>query len=50
MYIVIDTFDSDFPCIVSNPDDGMPLLFDTEEEAKEEASNCQSAIVVNLNP
>lgn len=50
MYIVIDTSDLSFPAIVVNPNDGMPLLFDTKEEAQEEANQCQSAIVVNLNP
>jgi hypothetical protein len=48
MYIVIETFDRYFPCIVVNPDDGMPLLFDTEEEAQNEADQCQSGIVVKI--
>jgi len=46
MYIVIETFDQDFPFIVVNPDDGMPLIFETEEEAQKEADQCQKGIVV----
>jgi hypothetical protein len=46
MYIVIETFDPYFPTIVVNPDDGMPLLFETEEEAQVEADQCQKGIVV----
>jgi hypothetical protein len=48
MYIVIETFDPLFPSIVSDPETGMPLLFDTQEEAQEEADNCQEAIVVEI--
>jgi hypothetical protein len=47
-WIVIDTFDRYFPCIVVDPENGMPLLFDTEEEAQEEANECQIAIVVEI--
>lgn len=48
MYIVIDTFDPYFPCIVSDPDNGMPLLFETLEAAQAEADECQDAKVVEL--
>ena len=48
MYIVIDTFDPYWPTIVSDPDSGAPLQFDTREEAQEEADQCQDAIVVEL--
>lgn len=47
MFIVIDTFDLDFPYIVSS-ETGMPLLFDTKEEAQKEADECQEAIVVEI--
>ena len=47
MFIVIDTFDSDFPQIVCS-ETGMPLLFDTKEEAQKEADECQKAIVVEI--
>ena len=48
MFIVIDTFDSSYPFIVSDMDTGMPLLFDTKKEAQEEADECQEAIVVEI--
>lgn len=48
MYIVIETFDPEFPCIVSNPEDGMPLLFDNQEDAQKEADDCQIGIVVEI--
>lgn len=48
MYIVIETFDSHFPYIVSSPDDGMPLLFDNIKDAQNEADDCQAAIVVEI--
>jgi hypothetical protein len=48
MFIVIDTFDMYFPCIVTDPENGMPIIFDTKEEAQEEADKCQEAIVVEL--
>ena len=48
MYIVIDTFDPYWPAIVSDPDSGAPLLFDTREEAQEEADQCQDATIVEL--
>lgn len=45
MFIVIDTFD--IPTIVSD-EYGMPLEFDTKEEAQQEADECQEAIVVEI--
>lgn len=47
MFIVIDTYDLYFPYIVPN-ETGMPLLFDTKEEAQKEADECQKAIVVEI--
>lgn len=47
MYIVIETFDTTFPSIICD-EEGCPLLFDTIEEAKEEADECQDAIVVEI--
>jgi hypothetical protein len=47
MWIVIETFDPYFPCIVTNSD-GMPLIFETEKEAEHEASECQKGIVVEI--
>lgn len=46
MFIVIDTFDAEFPMIVCDPDSGIPLIFDTREEAQAEADDCQEAIIV----
>jgi hypothetical protein len=48
MYIVIDTFDQLYPNIVVDPENGMPLLFDSKEEAQKEADECQEAIVVEI--
>lgn len=48
MYIVIDTTDSFYPCIVVDIETSMPLLFDTREEAEKEAEDCQEAIVVEI--
>lgn len=45
MFIIIDTFDKFFPCIVTN-EEGMPLLFNTKEEAAKEAENVQNPIIV----
>lgn len=45
MYIVVDIFDTHFPSIVCN-EDGYPLLFDSEEDAQQEANQCQRAVVV----
>jgi hypothetical protein len=48
MYIVIETFDSSYPSIVVDMESGMPLLFDTKEEAEAEADECQMGIVVEI--
>jgi hypothetical protein len=48
MYIVIETFDPYYPSIVVDIESGMPLLFDTKEEAEAEAYECQKAIVVEI--
>lgn len=45
MFIVIETFD--IPTIVVG-EDGLPLEFDTIEEARAEAEECQDAIVVQI--
>lgn len=45
MWIVIEAFDMLFPIIVSN-EDGMPKLFDTEDEAQAEADECQDGRVI----
>ena len=48
MFIVIDISDPYFPCIVTDIDDGTPLIFDTEKKAQKEADQCQKAIVVEI--
>lgn len=48
MFIVIDTFDESYPCIISDPESGMPLLFDNRQDAQDEADLCQDAIVVEI--
>lgn len=47
MYIVIETFDKEFPYIVST-EDGMPLVFDNLKEAQSEADELQLGIVVEI--
>ena len=49
MWIVIETFDKECPAIVCDPEDGMPLIFDDEEEAQKEADECQEGIVVDIS-
>lgn len=49
MYIVIETFDKSFPSIVCDPEDSMPIIFDTENEAQKEANKCQDGIVVDIS-
>lgn len=46
-YIVIEDFDPEFPCTVTDLE-GMPIIFKSEEEAKKEASLCQNGKVVEL--
>ena len=48
MFIVIEKFDVEFPTIVSDMESGMPMLFDTAEEAQIEADECQDGIVLEL--
>ncbi len=48
MFIVIDTFNTEWPTIVCDPDTGKPLSFDTPEEAQEEADDCHEAKVVEI--
>jgi hypothetical protein len=48
MFIVIDTFDPLYPSIVVDMESGMPLLFETKEEAEDEAYECQQAVVVEI--
>lgn len=47
IYIVIEDFGPEFPYIVIDIE-GMPIIFKSEEEAKEEASLCQNGKVVEL--
>ena len=47
MYIVIEAHDINWPVIVTD-EDGQPLIFNTEQEAQEEADECQNGIVVEL--
>jgi hypothetical protein len=47
-WIVIDTFDPEFPAIVCDPESGTPLIFENEKEAQAEAGECQSATVVKI--
>ena len=46
-YIVIEAHDINWPVIVTD-EDGQPLIFNTEQEAQEEADKCQNGIVVEL--
>ena len=47
MYIVIETFDRTFPSIATD-ENGMPLLFETEEQAKLEAADLQEGVIVEI--
>ncbi len=47
IFIVIEKFDREFPSIVTNTE-GFPLLFDTAEQAQQEADDCQNGQVVQL--
>ena len=46
-WIVIETFDRHWPSICTDTD-GRPLIFETEEEAQEEADDCQDAVIVEI--
>lgn len=46
-YIVIEKFDYQYPCIVTN-EEGMPLIFDEEVKAQIAADECQDGLVVEL--
>jgi hypothetical protein len=48
MFIVIDTFDTFYPSIVVQKDTGMPLIFETRQEAEKEAEDCQGAVIVEI--
>ncbi len=48
MFIVIDTFDTFYPSIVVQQDTGMPLIFETRQEAEKEAEDCQEAVIVEI--
>lgn len=47
MWIAIETFDKIFPYIACD-EEGMPLVFDTLEEAQAEADDLQLGIVVEI--
>ena len=47
MFIVIETFDPTFPSIVTD-ENGMPLLFETEEQANLEVAELQEGIIVEI--
>ena len=47
MYIVIEAHDINWPIIVTD-EEGQPLIFNTEQEAQEEADDCQDGRVVGL--
>ncbi len=48
MYIVIDTFDPNWPSIVTD-EDGKPKLFSSWTLASEEKNDLQDGIIVDLN-
>jgi hypothetical protein len=47
-YIVIETHGGAAHAIIATDQDGNNLVFDTPEEAKAEADQCQAGIVVEL--
>ena len=47
MYIVIETFDPTFPSIATD-ENGLPLLFNTETQAKLCANELQEGIIVEI--
>jgi len=47
MYIVIETFDREYPSICTDQN-GYPLVFTSKDEADDEAYNCQAGIVVEF--
>ena len=48
-YIVIETFDYNFPTIVTD-ENGMPKMYNDLNEAEKEARECQRGMVVPLEP
>lgn len=46
-YVVIDDFNGIINLVV-DPEDGTTKVFNTYEEAKKEAEDCQNGIVINL--
>jgi hypothetical protein len=47
-FIVIEKFDREWPAIACT-EDGQPMLFETEEAAKDEAEDCQDGLVVCID-
>ena len=47
-YLVIERFDADYPPICTDMESGMPLIFETKDEAQEEADECQDGLVVEF--
>jgi hypothetical protein len=47
-YIVIETFGGPEYAIITTDQEGNNLVFETQEDAEEEASNCQDGLVVDL--
>jgi hypothetical protein len=45
--IVIDTFNTNFPSIVTD-EDGNPKIFNNHADAQTEADDCQEAIIVEI--
>lgn len=48
MYIVIDTFNPEWPSIVTD-EEGKPKIFETWSEASIEYNDLQDGIIVDLN-
>lgn len=48
MYIVIEIFDSLYPMIVTEKESGMPLIFESIEDAQSDADQCQNGIIVKI--
>lgn len=46
-YVVIEDFNG-LINLVADPESGVTKVFNTKEEAQEEASECQNGIIVNL--
>jgi len=46
-WIVLELINKQFPTIQTD-EDGVPLLFETDDEASEEAALCQDGLIVNI--